>query len=370
MYKKFFKQDEELDQRISETHITAYLDKIKIGLLLALVFITITEVIIFFLVKKGLLRNTLCNEFISTRWTTNSSYITRYIIVLNILNWIIYGIYYLLDNFLEFKQRNLLVSVVFIIIISLYSFGHLGFIHLSLLYTIPIVFTCPLGRKYQIGTLITGIIFTIVYTIYQYTLMGTEYNFLVGLISLTSIIITYLICSCVYSSFIHALLDIEQYSKLSTKLSDEIGHDFVTGAYSKAALKNDIEKEKYYRSIAFIDLDNFKTINDTLSHATGDIVLQTLVKSAESKGERIYRYGGDEFIILSKLKEYELYGKILAIKALFTDTCKKEINYEVTFSAGITNIDPDETPEGIISKSDKVMYISKKNGKDQITVDN
>lgn len=370
MNKKFFKQDEELDQKISETHIAAYLDKIKIGLLLALIFITITEVIIFVLVKNGLLQNSLCNKFISSRWTANTSYITRYIVVLNVLNWVIYGVYYLLDNFLEFKQRNVLVSAVFIIIISLYVFGHLGFIHLSILYTIPIVFTCPLGRKYQRGTLIIGIIFTVLYAIYLYTIMETEYNFLVGLVSLTSIIVTYLICSCVYSSFIHVLLDVQQYSKLSTKLSDEIEHDFVTGAHSKAALKNDIEKEKYYRSIAFIDLDDFKIINDTISHAAGDTVLQTLVKSAESKGEKIYRYGGDEFIILSKLKEYELYGKILAIKALFTDSCKKEINCEITFSAGITSINPDETPEGIISKSDKIMYISKKNGKDQITVDN
>lgn len=371
MKNKFLTPDRELDQTISESHISVYLDKVKTGLFLALCFTTITEIIIFFLVRNGLLTTTLNNKFMSSRWTTDESYIIRYLLVINILNWLIYGVYFILYKVLEYKQKVLLVSVIFIMIITIYTFGHLGFIHLSILYTIPIVFTCPFGRKYQVGTLITSIVMTVIYTLYQYSLMGTGYNFLIGLISLTAIIITYLICNCVYSSFAHALLDVEQYSKLSTKLVDEIGHDFVTGAFSKAALKNDIENDKSNRSIAFLDLDDFKSINDNMSHATGDAVLQTLVKSTLEKEERIYRYGGDEFIILSSLKIYDLYAKILGIKALFTDTCSKQIKCNATFSAGITSILPEENgnPEALIAKADKVMYISKKNGKDQITVD-
>lgn len=366
---RFFKLDEELDKNISESHITTYLDKIKQGLFLALCFTTVTEFVIFFLVKNGFLTHSLNNIFISTRWTTDGSYITRYLIILNILYWVIYGIYYTLYKFLEYKNKILLVCVVLITLITFYTFGHLGFIHLSILYTIPIVFTCPLGRKYQVGTLLTCIIMTIIYTLYQYSLMGTRYNFLVGLVSLTAIVTTYLICNCVYSSFVHALLDVEQYSKLSNKLVDEISHDFVTGAFSKAALKQDIENDKSNRSIAFIDLDNFKAINDTISHAAGDKVLQILVKSTLNKNEKIYRYGGDEFIILSRLKVYDLYAKLLAIKSDFLESCKKELNWNATFSAGIKSIAPDENTDNLISKSDDIMYKSKKNGKDLITVE-
>ena len=368
MRNNLFKKDEELDQSVYESHITTYLDKIKSGLFTALCFITVTEFIIFILVKNGLLTSTFSNLFIRDRWTANSAYINRYLINLNILNWLVYIVYYFLNRILSYNGRKLLACTVFLIFITLYAFGHLGFIHLSILYTISIIFTCPLGRKYHIGTLVISIIMTSIYTIYQYSLMGTEYNFLVGLISFIAIIITYLICNCVYSSFLHALIDVEQYSKLSTKLLSEISHDYVTGALSKVALYQDIAKDNRYCSIAFIDLDNFKTINDTKGHSIGDNVLNTLVKSFENKNERIYRFGGDEFIVLSRLAVYDLYARILLIKNNFTNACKKQLDCNATFSAGIKSISPDKKIEDIISETDGIMYISKKNGKDQVTV--
>lgn len=369
MKNKFFKLDEELDQKISESHITTYMDRIRLGFFLTLLFLSITEFIIYILVNNGLLENTMSNIFMKRRWTTDQNYVKHYLIMLNIINWSIYIVYYTLYKFLDFKHRKFVLCVAFMAIMTIDTFGHSGFIHLSILYTIPIVFACPLGRKYQLGTLISSIVLSSIYTIYQYYSMKTEYNYLVGLISLAAILITFMISNCIYSSFTHALHDIEQYSKLSTKLFDEIGHDYLTGAYSKVALKNDIETDKDFVSIAFIDLDDFKVINDTKGHAVGDGVLKTVVKCAFDKNERIYRYGGDEFLILSKLKVYDLYAKILAIKASFTDTCLKDFDCDVTFSSGIKGIHPDRDAETIIHEADKVMYMSKKNGKDQITVE-
>ena len=362
-------KEEILDENISESHVSSYLNRIRSGLFTVLLFMTLTEILTFILVKNGLLSHTLSNAFIQSRWTTDENYITRYLITIMALNWGLYLLYNFLYKFLDFKRKKFFISFIFLAIVTIYAFGHLGFIHLSILYTIPIVFTCPLGQKYHRVTLVLSLILSSIYTIYQYLMMGTEYNFLVGILSLTAIIITYLICKCLYTSFTNALRDVEQYSKLSTKLYDEIGHDFVTGAYSKVALKNDLEKEKDFRSIAFLDLDDFKEINDTKSHQIGDGVLQALVKSAESKNERIYRYGGDEFIVLSKLKVYDLYAKILQIKTTFNDTCIKEFQCDATFSAGITSIKEGIDSETLINQSDGVMYISKKNGKNQITVE-
>ncbi|WP_342566896.1 EAL domain-containing protein [Psychrobacillus sp. FSL K6-4046] len=98
--------------------------------------------------------------------------------------------------------------------------------------------------------------------------------------------------------------DITEIEKTRKKLSELAYEDHLTNTYNTAALNRDIQlkiklKEKF--SFLYIDLDRFKNINDSLGHVTGDLLLQKVSKRMKkfyTKGAKIYRMGGDEFVIL------------------------------------------------------------------------
>ena len=360
-----------INENISRPHIVSYLDRSRFGIFLALLFISLSDLIMYLLIKSEILDLSLSSAFIKSRCAPDYVYIGLHFIIQNILNWIIFGISLVLYNKVGFKGKKIIISLTFMLITTIYSFGNWGYIYLSILYVIPVIFTCPLGKKYRLNMLVLCIIMTIIYGFYQNALIKSGYHLLIAVISITAIVATYFISGCIYTSFTKAIHDIEEYSKLSDELYDEIAHDFVTGAFSKAALHKDITEKLDFKSVAFIDLDDFKEINDTLGHSMGDNVLRNLVKCFQKKNEQIYRYGGDEFIILSKLKVDELAKEMSEIKKSYTLSCYKLYKCSSTFSAGVMEIDNAGRildMENILSQSDKIMYAAKQNGKDQILV--
>ena len=128
-----------------------------------------------------------------------------------------------------------------------------------------------------------------------------------------------------------------------------------------------MEKNKRYGnvfSIAFIDLDDFKNINDTYSHQTGDVVLKTL-SSLITKNLRASdlagRFGGEEFVIYFP----ETTGKTAAdslerILKLFSNQNMEDKNIHCTFSAGVVemNAERELTLEEYLSRADETMYCS------------
>ena len=90
---------------------------------------------------------------------------------------------------------------------------------------------------------------------------------------------------------------------LKRKLQDMSRIDQLTGVYNKAGFKTVVEpllKESGSGSFIFTDLDNFKTVNDTLGHQTGDKVLQEMAAKLQQffrSDDIIGRFGGDEFYI-------------------------------------------------------------------------
>lgn len=360
-----------LNNEISESHITAYLDRIKKGLFLALVFMLVSEIIMFFVVKLNIVNLSLENTLIETKWSIDFNYIKNHILIYNIINWSVFGLCLIVYNKVGFTGKKIVVSSAFLIITTIYAFGHRGFIHLSIIYAVPIIFSCPLGKKYRLSMFLSSAILTIIYSYYQNKIMETEYHILIAGVSLTIITAAYLISGCVYSSIVKAIDDIAEYSMLSNKLYDEITHDYATGAYSNSVLHRDMTENKSFQSIAFIDLDDFKKINDTMGHAMGNSILQNLVTCFQNENEYIYRYGGDEFIVLSKLNFKDLAEKLDRIKKHYNLSCRELYNCNSTFSAGVITFNKTENIEdieNILSKSDKVMYVAKHNGKNQISV--
>jgi diguanylate cyclase (GGDEF)-like protein/PAS domain S-box-containing protein len=125
--------------------------------------------------------------------------------------------------------------------------------------------------------------------------------------------------------------------------------------------------------LAFIDVDHFKQINDTLGHAMGDLVLQGLAQrlSAElRKGDTLSRWGGDEFVVLlpdvSNADEAAAVGKRLLAAALPVAPSDK---FRVTLSIGLA-VFPDhaDSPETLMNQADRAMFKAKHDGRNNLQV--
>lgn len=151
--------------------------------------------------------------------------------------------------------------------------------------------------------------------------------------------------------------------------------DSLTGVYNKEYFWNraNEEKELYFRnkrpfSISLIDLDNFKRVNDSSGHLTGDQVLRCFavaLKDILRDTDLIFRFGGDEFIVMfpetNEQDAKELMEKFKnRVNHSYCDI-KCSTLKRLKFSAGITEIkNIDDTIEEMFERSDKALYRAKK----------
>ncbi|MBM7559001.1 GGDEF domain-containing protein [Marinitoga litoralis] len=141
--------------------------------------------------------------------------------------------------------------------------------------------------------------------------------------------------------------------------------DPMTKLYNSSKLNADLtyyEINKKIISLAFLDLDDFKKINDTYGHLKGDEILKEvseIIKSSIRETDKAYRYGGDEFVIIfENVDKYKAKRIIERIKEKLTEK-------EITFSVGI--VDDKKIPiKDLIKKADEKAYIAKRKGKNRI----
>jgi diguanylate cyclase (GGDEF)-like protein len=126
-------------------------------------------------------------------------------------------------------------------------------------------------------------------------------------------------------------------------------------------------------SILMIDLDDFKNINDTYGHLSGDMVLKKVacvMKNALRIGDYVGRYGGEEFLIILSYPTIDnavlcadrIRQKIENLEILF-----KNHQIKVTVSIGSTIYCPDESLDQTLARADKALYMSKTSGKNKVT---
>jgi len=173
------------------------------------------------------------------------------------------------------------------------------------------------------------------------------------------------------------------YYRHSKKMMEhEMNQDTLTKAGNrrsgKAELTNALMQHRQdgvYFGIVMVDIDLFKNINDNYGHDAGDFVLIEIVKNIKSmigESDHIIRWGGDEFIlILKNLKEEHLIVLceriVLSIAALKIQIQNKQV--EVTLSMGISFFRQDDSDfTGVLKRADKALYMSKTNGRNQISV--
>lgn len=129
-------------------------------------------------------------------------------------------------------------------------------------------------------------------------------------------------------------------------------------------------------SVIMFDIDFFKRFNDTYGHACGDYVLQTVAKIIESgiRGKDMAaRYGGEEFTVLlndtSKTDAMTVAERIRTKIEQF-DFCYENQHVQVTISVGVSEYDAERnpvSPKELVEQADKALYISKRNGRNQVT---
>jgi diguanylate cyclase (GGDEF)-like protein len=126
-------------------------------------------------------------------------------------------------------------------------------------------------------------------------------------------------------------------------------------------------------SIAIVDVDNFKQINDTAGHAAGDITLKLLAKTMRHNVRLtdviIARYGGDEFVLL--MPETKLSGAKVLLERLrrHVKTISLPKVKSVTISCGLTEWDqgpPPDTTETILKRADDALYEAKRSGRNRV----
>lgn len=174
--------------------------------------------------------------------------------------------------------------------------------------------------------------------------------------------------------------DITQKKKSQQKIEFQAHNDFLTGLYNRMKCESDLKKiikqsikDGVKGALMFIDLDDFKHINDGLGHQYGDVLLQQIAAGLQSivglRG-KCYRMGGDEFVAIVMP---DMFSELERIANKVKDMFNKpwylmETEYFCTMSMGIT-VFPDDSKDvhEIIRLADIAMYESKKNGKNGYT---
>jgi diguanylate cyclase len=125
-------------------------------------------------------------------------------------------------------------------------------------------------------------------------------------------------------------------------------------------------------SVALLDIDNFKTLNDRLGHETGDEALLHLVKVVREclrPQDTLARYGGEEFVIL--MPDTPLHEAIKAMTRLQRELTRNfflagKEKILITFSAGVAQVTADDSGADAIKRADQAMYLAKRAGKNRV----
>ena len=141
-------------------------------------------------------------------------------------------------------------------------------------------------------------------------------------------------------------------------------------------MHGDSKVEGHALTLALLDIDHFKTFNDTWGHQTGDQVLRFVagvIGNAGNAPRLAARYGGEEFALLfpgeSSEQAYEVLEKIrieVASRILKRRSTNEDLG-AITLSAGVAELAEGESAHELLERADAALYVSKKSGRNQVT---
>ena len=178
---------------------------------------------------------------------------------------------------------------------------------------------------------------------------------------------------------LYAIIDVTEKKQYQRKIEQQANNDFLTGLYNRMCCERDlmriIDEAKECGgkgAVIYLDLDDFKHINDGLGHQYGDVLLKAISNSLQRINgveNTCYRMGGDEFVILVPHTSYDRFEDIIEnIRVVFNKPWfLKGADYYCTSSIGVVTFpDEGETVQDLIRKADIAMYTAKKSGKNKL----
>jgi diguanylate cyclase (GGDEF)-like protein len=154
--------------------------------------------------------------------------------------------------------------------------------------------------------------------------------------------------------------------------------DPLTGALNRAALEESLQREvevarrqESALGVLFIDIDHFKSVNDTYGHRFGDDVLRAVAHAVSDtirRSDALYRYGGEEFVVIAshtkpigaqQLAE-RIRRKVAAIGMI------GGLELRVTVSVGVAGLRDGESGEALLHRADAALYRAKENGRNRV----
>ncbi len=263
-----------------------------------------------------------------------------------------------------FYNRNLAVFynisnwTNFLVAITVLSWGYTGIKHFKETVYARVLFLASLflflACSMELYSIMSGN-----YYMLNFSLFGTIY-FAVGVMLLVVI------------DFINLQSRIEFEKNKAKLLYEKSIRDGMTGVFNHQYIAATLEKIHTSYALMILDLDNFKDINDTYGHQTGDQVLKQIVKVINNrirKTDIMGRYGGDEFVIIlfncdvTVVKEIVDDIKSSIEEPIYTD--RGEVIY-VTSSIGVYVTEQKEEGENVLYKADQALYDAKNSGKNRI----
>jgi len=163
------------------------------------------------------------------------------------------------------------------------------------------------------------------------------------------------------------------------QVSEKVREDQLTGALNRHGMEEAFHRELSHAertgtpfSVALLDLDNFKRLNDTYGHQAGDAALVHLtkvIKDIVRPTDEVARYGGEEFIVM--MPDTDLDGGVQVITRLQRELTKRFFLHNnerllITFSAGVALRTGGELSDSIIARADAAMYKAKLAGKNRV----
>lgn len=165
-------------------------------------------------------------------------------------------------------------------------------------------------------------------------------------------------------------------------MSERSRHDGLTGALLRRAflerLQEAMRKSSRYRTslfLAVLDLDHFKTINDTHGHPVGDRALLHAVRIIRERAEpgvTLGRLGGDEFAVILEMNSLDAAGAWM--EGLRGDIASRplregDLEVRLSISAGVAPFFPDKPAQDIfLARADEALYRAKREGRDRVAV--
>lgn len=155
-------------------------------------------------------------------------------------------------------------------------------------------------------------------------------------------------------------------------------HDPLTGVFNRRALDHELQiaiatahRQRGAYGLALLDLDRFKRINDNHGHEAGDQVLvefTALVAASTRRDDRLFRYGGEEFVLLLPGADRDALETMCEQLRERTATELSLVGEPITVSIGAAALEPGEGAAGWLARADAAMYQAKHMGRNRVVV--